>query len=40
MKEIKDEYGNDAFYIQYGTGQLGGSVAKPWHPTTPRLPAS
>lgn len=32
MKEIKDEYGNDAFYIQYGTGQLGGSVAKSWHP--------
>ena len=32
MKEIKDEYGNDAFYIQYGTGQLGGSVSKSWHP--------
>ena len=32
MKEIKDEYGNDAFYIQYGTGQLGGTVAKSWHP--------
>lgn len=32
MKEIKGEYGNDAFYIQYGTGQLGGSVAKSWHP--------
>ena len=28
MKGIKDEYGNDAFYIQYGTGQLGGTVAK------------
>ncbi|MCL1799343.1 MAG: molybdopterin-dependent oxidoreductase [Eggerthellaceae bacterium] len=32
MKEIKEEYGNDAFYIQYGTGQLGGTVAKSWHP--------
>lgn len=32
MKEIKDEYGNDAFYIQYGTGQLGGSVSRSWHP--------
>ncbi len=32
MQEIKDEYGNDAFYVQYGTGQLGGTVAKSWHP--------
>ncbi|HBT94720.1 MAG TPA: dimethyl sulfoxide reductase, partial [Coriobacteriia bacterium] len=32
MKEIKAEYGNDAFYIQYGTGQLGGSIARSWHP--------
>ncbi|MEA5019347.1 MAG: DMSO/selenate family reductase complex A subunit [Gordonibacter sp.] len=32
MKEIKEEYGNDAFYVQYGTGQLGGTVAKSWHP--------
>ena len=32
MKEIKDEYGNDAFYIQYGTGQLGGTVSKSWAP--------
>ena len=32
MKEIKAEYGNDAFYIQYGTGELGGSVARSWHP--------
>ena len=32
MTEIKDEYGNDAFYIQYGTGQLGGTVSKSWHP--------
>lgn len=32
MKGIKEEYGNDAFYIQYGTGQVGGTVAKSWHP--------
>lgn len=32
MKEIKDQYGNDAFYIQYGTGVLGGTVSKSWHP--------
>ena len=29
MKEIKEEYGNDAFYIQYGTGVLGGLAAYP-----------
>ena len=29
MKEIKDQYGNDAFYIQYGTGVLGGLCAYP-----------
>ena len=29
MKEIKEEYGNDAFYIQYGTGVLGGLCAYP-----------
>ena len=32
MQNIKDEYGNDAFYIQYGTGQLGGTISKSWHP--------
>jgi len=32
MKEIKEEYGNGAFYIQYGTGQLGGGVSCSWHP--------
>ena len=32
MKEIKDEYGNDAFYIQYGTGVIGGTVSKSWAP--------
>ena len=32
LKSVKDEYGNDAIYIQYGTGQLGGTVSKSWHP--------
>ena len=32
MQEIKDQYGNDAFYIQYGTGMLGATVSKSWHP--------
>lgn len=32
MTDIKSEYGNDAFYIQYGTGQLGGTVSKSWAP--------
>ncbi|MDR2586773.1 MAG: molybdopterin-dependent oxidoreductase [Coriobacteriales bacterium] len=32
MREVKDKYGNDAFYIQYGTGQLGGTVSKSWSP--------
>jgi anaerobic dimethyl sulfoxide reductase subunit A len=32
MQEVKEQYGNDAFYIQYGTGQLGGTIAKSWHP--------
>lgn len=32
MVSIKEKYGNDAFYIQYGTGQLGGTVSKSWAP--------
>ena len=32
MVAIKEKYGNDAFYIQYGTGQLGGTVSKSWAP--------
>lgn len=32
MKAVKEKYGNDAFYIQYGTGQLGGTVSKSWAP--------
>ena len=32
MKEIKEQYGNDAFYIQYGTGVIGGAVSKSWGP--------
>ncbi|WP_054952736.1 DMSO/selenate family reductase complex A subunit [Flaviflexus massiliensis] len=32
MKEIKDEYGNEAFYIQYGTGVLGAVMSSSWPP--------
>ena len=32
MKGIKEEYGNDAFYLQYGTGRMDGVVAKSWPP--------
>ncbi len=32
MRGIKTEYGNDAFYIQYGTGMIGGAVSKSWPP--------
>ncbi|MDO4665847.1 MAG: molybdopterin-dependent oxidoreductase [Actinomycetaceae bacterium] len=32
MKEIKKEYGNEAFYIQYGTGVLGSTMACSWPP--------
>jgi anaerobic dimethyl sulfoxide reductase subunit A len=32
LQDIKKEYGNDAIYIQYGTGQLGGTIAKSWSP--------
>ena len=37
MKGVKEEYGNDAFYIQYGTGQLGGTVSKSWAPDVTAL---
>ena len=40
MKEIKEEYGNDAFYIQYGTGVLGGTVSKSWAPRPDHVRAS
>ncbi|MBM7824270.1 anaerobic dimethyl sulfoxide reductase subunit A [Arcanobacterium pluranimalium] len=32
MKEIKSKYGNEAFYIQYGTGVLGSIMACSWPP--------
>lgn len=32
MKEIKAEYGNEAFYINYGTGTLGSTMACSWPP--------
>lgn len=37
MQEVKDRYGNDAFYIQYGTGVLGGTVSKSWAPDNTML---
>lgn len=32
MKEIKKDYGNEAFYINYGTGTLGATMACSWPP--------
>ena len=32
MVAIKEKYGNDAFYIQYGTGTVGATVSKSWAP--------
>lgn len=32
MKEIKSKYGNEAFYINYGTGTLGSIVSTSWPP--------
>lgn len=32
MKEIKSKYGNEAFYINYGTGTLGATVSTSWPP--------
>lgn len=32
MKAIKEEYGNEAFYIQYGTGVLGAIMSCSWPP--------
>ncbi|HEX7657847.1 MAG TPA: DMSO/selenate family reductase complex A subunit [Pseudonocardiaceae bacterium] len=32
MKEIKAKYGNEAFYINYGTGTLGSTMACSWPP--------
>ena len=32
MKELKSKYGNEAFYINYGTGTLGSIVSTSWPP--------
>lgn len=32
MKDVKQRYGNGAFYINYGTGSLGGTISKSWPP--------
>ncbi len=32
MKDIKSKYGNEAFYINYGTGTLGSTMARSWPP--------
>ncbi|MGF1832921.1 DmsA/YnfE/YnfF family dimethyl sulfoxide reductase [Photobacterium sanguinicancri] len=32
INSIKKEYGNEAFYLNYGTGTLGGTVTKSWPP--------
>ncbi len=30
MKKVKEKYGNEAFYLGYGTGTLGGTMSKSW----------
>lgn len=32
MNRIKKDYGNEAIYLNYGTGTLGGTVTKSWPP--------
>ena len=32
LTDVIDQYGNEAVYIQYATGALGGTVAKSWPP--------
>lgn len=32
LKRIIDKYGNEAIYLNYGTGTLGGTVARSWPP--------
>lgn len=34
MQRIIKDYGNDAIYINYGTGTLGGTVTKSWPPAS------
>ena len=33
LKHTIKEYGNDAIYLNYGTGTLGGTVTKSWDPS-------
>ncbi|MGI9276340.1 MAG: DmsA/YnfE/YnfF family dimethyl sulfoxide reductase [Endozoicomonas sp.] len=32
LKRIKNDYGNEAIYINYATGTLGGTISKSWPP--------
>ena len=32
MKDIKSTYGNEAFYLQYGIGVIGATIARSWLP--------
>lgn len=32
MKQLLAEYGNESVYIQYGTGTIGGTIARSWPP--------
>jgi anaerobic dimethyl sulfoxide reductase subunit A len=32
LKRIKETYGNEAIYIHYATGSLGGTISKSWPP--------
>ncbi len=32
MQRLIKDYGNDTIYLNYGTGTLGGTVAKSWPP--------
>lgn len=32
LKEVLEKYGNEAVYINYATGALGGTIAKSWPP--------
>lgn len=34
MKSIKERFGNEAIYLNYGTGTLGGTVTKSWPPAS------
>lgn len=34
LKRIIQNYGNDAIYLNYGTGTLGGTVTKSWDPSS------